>query len=142
MLWTFRADDDIQSGVTLSADGRSLFVGSRDNNIYALDTASGTLTWKFSTGRAITANAVVAASLVLIGSEDSHFYALDAATGASQSARRPLSAHWVCPDRRAGAGKHAWNVTAAGPLSFIDCSLSPNMDAVYFRSHHPCILRP
>ena len=78
------------------------------SQVYALDAATGAVSWQFQTGRAITADAVIAASLVLIGSEDSHFYALDAATGARSAGRRNFRAcrpwHLARPDLVDGMG--------------------------------------
>jgi outer membrane protein assembly factor BamB len=59
----------------------TVFFGSGDHNIYALDAASGTLKWKFSTGDVVHASPAVADGTVYIGSWDSFFYAIDASSG-------------------------------------------------------------
>jgi eukaryotic-like serine/threonine-protein kinase len=59
----------------------TIYFGSGDKNIYALDAQSGKLKWKFSTGDVVHASPAVADGVVFIGSWDSYFYALDAATG-------------------------------------------------------------
>lgn len=58
-----------------------VYFGSGDNNVYALDAASGKLKWKFATKDIVHASPAVVDGLVLVGSWDSNFYALDAATG-------------------------------------------------------------
>jgi outer membrane protein assembly factor BamB len=67
------------SSPTLAGD--SVYFGSGDGNIYAVDAASGKLKWKFTTGNVVHASPAVADGTVLVGSWDSYFYALDAATG-------------------------------------------------------------
>lgn len=62
------------------ADGRVYF-GSGDGNVYALDAASGVLSWKFHTGNVVHASPAIANGLLYVGSWDSYFYALDAASG-------------------------------------------------------------
>jgi eukaryotic-like serine/threonine-protein kinase len=61
--------------------GGTVFFGSGDGNVYALDARSGELRWKFATGDVVHASPAVADGLVFIGSWDSYFYALDAGTG-------------------------------------------------------------
>jgi len=56
------------------------YVGSRDNNMYALDSTTGALKWKYTTGGGVSSPAV-SNGIVYVGSEDSNVYALDATTG-------------------------------------------------------------
>jgi len=59
----------------------SIYFGSSDGNIYALDAATGNLKWKFKTGDVVHASPAIAGGTVFVGSWDSYFYAIDAATG-------------------------------------------------------------
>jgi outer membrane protein assembly factor BamB len=59
----------------------SVYFGSGDGNVYALDAGSGTLKWKFHTGDVVHASPAIADGTLFIGSWDSFFYALNAATG-------------------------------------------------------------
>jgi len=61
--------------------GDTVFFGSGDGNVYALEAASGALRWRFHTGNVVHASPAVADATVYVGSWDSYFYALDAATG-------------------------------------------------------------
>jgi len=61
--------------------GGTVYFGSGDGNVYALDVAGGTLKWKFHTGDVVHASPAVAQGTVYIGSWDTYFYALDAQTG-------------------------------------------------------------
>jgi outer membrane protein assembly factor BamB len=64
--------------------GGSVYFGSGDGNLYALDAASGQLKWKFHTGDVVHASPAYADGVVFVGSWDSYFYAVDAATGAEK----------------------------------------------------------
>jgi eukaryotic-like serine/threonine-protein kinase len=64
-----------------AVSGSNVYFGSGDGNVYALDAASGKLTWKFQTGDVVHASPAVAEGTLFVGSWDSYFYALDAATG-------------------------------------------------------------
>lgn len=59
----------------------TVYFGSGDGNVYALDAASGKLKWKFATGNVVHASPAIADGILFVGSWDSYFYALDAATG-------------------------------------------------------------
>jgi len=64
--------------------GGTVYFGSGDGNVYAVDAATGALRWKFHTGNVVHASPAVAAGMVYVGSWDSYFYALDAASGAQR----------------------------------------------------------
>jgi outer membrane protein assembly factor BamB len=59
----------------------TVYVGSGDGNIYAIDAASGALRRKFRTGNVVHASPAVANDTVYIGSWDTFFYALNAKSG-------------------------------------------------------------
>lgn len=59
----------------------TVYFGSGDNNIYALDAATGALRWKFATGNVVHSSPAVAGGVLYVGSWDSYLYALDTATG-------------------------------------------------------------
>ena len=59
----------------------TVYFGSGDGNVYALDTKTGTLKWKFQAGDVVHASPAIADGKLFIGSWDSYFYALDASSG-------------------------------------------------------------
>ncbi|HKE37874.1 MAG TPA: PQQ-binding-like beta-propeller repeat protein [Candidatus Baltobacteraceae bacterium] len=63
------------------SDG-TVYVGSGDHSVYALDAATGALRWKFTTGNVVHASPAVADGTVYVGSWDRYMYALDAKSGA------------------------------------------------------------
>jgi outer membrane protein assembly factor BamB len=62
------------------ANGK-VFFGSGDGNVYAADTQTGVLQWKFATKDVVHASPAVVGNTVYIGSWDSYLYAIDAETG-------------------------------------------------------------
>jgi outer membrane protein assembly factor BamB len=60
----------------------TVYIGSGDRNVYALDAASGRVRWTFHTGNVVHSSPAVADGTVYVGSWDTYFYALDAASGA------------------------------------------------------------
>ena len=57
--------------------GGTVYVGSDDHKVYALDAATGHLRWTYTTGGAVSGPAV-AGGTVYVGSGDHKVYALDA----------------------------------------------------------------
>ena len=58
-----------------------VYIGSGDQNVYALDANTGALRWSFATGDVVHASPAVASGVVVIGSWDRNVYALDAQSG-------------------------------------------------------------
>lgn len=77
--WQFHTDGQVLSSPV--AVGDTLYVGSSDHNLYALDLAAGAMKWKFKTDSRITSSPAVSGGVVYFGSFDSNFYAVDAASG-------------------------------------------------------------
>ena len=64
-----------------SVAGETVFFGSGDKNVYAVNASDGSVRWKFMTGGVVHGSPAVDAGTVYIGSFDSFLYALDAASG-------------------------------------------------------------
>jgi eukaryotic-like serine/threonine-protein kinase len=80
MRWSFQTDNIVISSPTV-ADG-TVYVGSDDNNVYALDAETGDEQWRFETGLSIEySSPAVANGTVYVGSWDGNVYALDAESG-------------------------------------------------------------
>jgi FOG: WD40-like repeat len=58
-----------------------VYFGSGDGNLYALESDTCDLRWKFKTGDVVHASPALADGVLFFGSWDSYFYAVDAATG-------------------------------------------------------------
>lgn len=70
------AGDWIDSSPTIAADG-TVYAGSWDNYLYALDGETGSLQWRYETGSLITASAAIGPDgTIFIGSYDGILYAI------------------------------------------------------------------
>src|SRR5438552_5750164 len=76
--WKFKAKDAIEGSAAI-VNG-SVFVGSMDGNLYALDLASGQKKWAYKTGP-IKGGPSVHGDHVFVGDSDGIFHCVDAATG-------------------------------------------------------------
>jgi len=62
--------------------GGLVYFGCGDGALYALETATGALKWKFATGDVVHASPALADGTLYFGSWDTYLYGVDAATGA------------------------------------------------------------
>ncbi len=76
--WKFQARDSVE-GTAAIADG-TVYVGSEDEFVYALDLETGALRWKFKAGP-VKAPVAARGGLAYAGNLDGMFYCLDGATG-------------------------------------------------------------
>ena len=77
--WTFTAGDSIHSSPAI-VDG-TVYVGSRDYHLYALDAATGKMKWSFQGGSWFDSSPAVSGGVVYCGCNDGYLYAIDAKTG-------------------------------------------------------------
>ncbi len=77
--WVFETGDKIWS--TPAIDGNTLFIGSFDKKLYALNATDGSKKWTFETEGAIVATPLVDNNTAYIGSFDRYLYAVDAVNG-------------------------------------------------------------
>ena len=81
VLWEFETEGMVWSSPAVGADG-TVYVGSWDRKVYALDGKTGAKIWEFETGRYVSSSPTVSADgIVYIGSDDNKVYALDGKTG-------------------------------------------------------------
>jgi PGF-CTERM protein len=59
----------------------TVYVGSYDHKLYAVDATEGSEEWSFGTGDLVFPSPTVADGTVYVGNNDSELYAVDAATG-------------------------------------------------------------
>lgn len=79
LKWTFTTGGAIHSSPAV-VDG-TVYFGSRDSHLYALDAATGELRWSFKAGSWVESSPVVVGGVVYFGCNDGNLYALDAKTG-------------------------------------------------------------
>lgn len=80
-VWRYPTSGSIRSTPVIS--GGTMFVGSDDNSLYAIDARSGELSWLggFRTKDDVIASAAVAPGLVIFASMDANLYAANVSTG-------------------------------------------------------------
>jgi len=77
--WKFHTNGQVLSSPAVADN--TIYIGSSDHNLYALDADSGTLKWRFATKGRVTSSPAIASGLVYFGSFDGTFYAVDATDG-------------------------------------------------------------
>ncbi len=80
--WKFHTGGQVNSSPAVV--GATVFVGSTDGNLYALDRESGTQKWKFDTKSRVVSSPAVANGLVYFIAYDGNFYAVDSGSGAAE----------------------------------------------------------
>ena len=74
-----------QGAVAIAADG-SLYLGSRDGYLYALDPEDGSVQWRYDAGKSlITASAISPGGAIHFGDDDQSIYALNPPSNAGDS---------------------------------------------------------
>ena len=82
--WTFKTGFSVYSSPVIGADG-TVYMGSDDFKVYALNGATGVLKWSYTTGGPVTSSPAIGADgTVYVGSWDGKVYALNGATGAKK----------------------------------------------------------
>jgi outer membrane protein assembly factor BamB len=74
LKWKFETGSEVTSNPTVA--GNTVYVGSEDGYLYAVDADSGSLKWKFKTGSEIQSSPAVSGDTVYVGSEDGNLYAI------------------------------------------------------------------
>jgi serine/threonine protein kinase len=78
-LWTFKTEDEIRGAPVF--DNGNVYVGTYDNNLYAINASEGKFLWKFPSEGGIVGKPTVNDGVVYFGSEDQRLYAVSARTG-------------------------------------------------------------
>ena len=81
LKWKFITGGPVTSSPVIDENG-VVYIGSTDNNLYAINAEDGTLKWKFQTEVAIdrSSPAIDQNGVVYIGSYDGYLYAFDTKT--------------------------------------------------------------
>ena len=77
--WRFQTDGEVRSSPAVVDD--TVYVGSYDGHVYALEASGGTKQWSFQTDGNVYSSPAVVDGTVYVGSRDGHVYAIDAASG-------------------------------------------------------------
>jgi outer membrane protein assembly factor BamB len=128
--WKFHTNGQFLSSPAI-ADG-TVFIGSTDGSLYAVDQATGAQKWKFATRARVTSSPAVESDVVYFGSFDGAFYAVDAKSG-------QLKWKFATAGERRYAGKRLHGNEPAGetmpdPFDFYLSSPAVANGVVYFGS--------
>ncbi len=143
-LWSFECEDEIRGTPLVYND--VVYIGSYDNNLYAIDKKSGEFLWKFASEGGVPTRPAAEDGVIFLASEDHRLYALSADTGElvwSYYADGPIRsspvlyeghAFFGCDDRflhvvNLRTGRRAWRVETAGR---IHCTPLVQEERVYF----------
>lgn len=77
--WVFRSGAAVYSSPAI-AEG-TVYFGSRDHRLYAVDATTGAKRWEYETGSWVESSPVVVGGIVYFGSNDGKLYAVRADTG-------------------------------------------------------------
>lgn len=77
--WTFETDGAVRSSPAIVDE--TVYVGSDDGHLYAIDAETGTEVWSFETGGPVVSSPAFLRHVVYVGSDDGRLYALSAETG-------------------------------------------------------------
>jgi outer membrane protein assembly factor BamB len=77
--WLFATGGMVVSSPAVS--NGFVYVGSDDNNLYAIDAITGNEKWRFKTGSFVRSSPTVVKDMVYIGSFNGNLYAIDAISG-------------------------------------------------------------
>jgi outer membrane protein assembly factor BamB len=128
VLWKFQTGDAIEAAVAVA--GGTVYLGSLDENLYAIDLAKGTEKWKLKLGP-IKAAPAYADGVVYVGDLDGFFSAVDVATKArlwkyetgSETSAPNFSGNDIlfgCHDEHlyclTKQGKRRWRFKTDGPI--------------------------
>ncbi len=79
MLWKFKTGESVKSSPVI--DSNLVYVGSNDNNIYAIGLHSGQKVWEYKTDDSVEASPLYIDGTVYAGSTGGFFYAIDTNNG-------------------------------------------------------------
>jgi predicted small lipoprotein YifL len=75
-LWAFNTSGNVKSFPAIGSDG-TVYVGSQDNMLYAINGKSGVKLWEFETGDNVSSSPVIGSDgTVYVGSDDNKLYAI------------------------------------------------------------------
>ena len=78
LQWRFLTEGDVISSPSVL--GQTVYIGSGDGRLYALDRTTGAKRWAFDAGNPIPSSPAVGDGAVFFGTRDGQYFAVDAAT--------------------------------------------------------------
>ncbi|MCA0231130.1 MAG: PQQ-binding-like beta-propeller repeat protein [Bacteroidetes bacterium] len=103
VTYTVTAEDGSTQAYTVNVtvakpvNNGTVYIGSMDGNLYAVDALTGAKKWQFVTGDAVLGTPTVVNGVVFFASWDKKLYALDAETGAKKWESNPATVALLQP---------------------------------------------
>lgn len=130
-LWSFESEDEIRG--TPACLNNTVFIGSYDNNLYALNASNGDFIWKYATEGGIVSRPALYEGNLFFGSEDKRLHVISARSGRLlwtyytdkpiRSSPRIAEGHiFIGSDDNylhavnASTGRRTWRIEAGGPV--------------------------
>jgi outer membrane protein assembly factor BamB/tRNA A-37 threonylcarbamoyl transferase component Bud32 len=79
LLWNFECEDEVRGTPTVS--NGVLYIGSYDNNLYALNAGTGEFIWKYPTDGGVVSKPAILEGNVFFGSEDKRLHVVSTRSG-------------------------------------------------------------
>jgi outer membrane protein assembly factor BamB len=144
--WRYSTGSNVFSSPAI-ANG-TVYVGSYDHNLYALNATTGSKTWNYTTGDIVWSSPAIASGVVYFGSNDGRVYALNSSTGTQIWNYTTGNAVQSSPTVTAGVvyigsndyNEYALNATTGGKIwsyttgQFVNSSSAVVNGVVYFGS--------
>ena len=85
----------VTSSPAISSDGKTIYVGSLDRHLHAINVETGQMIWKYKTGSSINSSPCISpdGSIIFVGSNDHKLHAVDARNG--EKIWEYLTENWV-----------------------------------------------
>jgi outer membrane protein assembly factor BamB len=128
--WKFPTGNRVVSSPVI--DNKTIYFGSDDGNIYAVDSESGRQLWKYTTKGAVSSTPAIADGVLYVVSYDGKLYAINAATGATKWKFATEGEHRF--EAKGLDGLEPKNQTMADPFDIYLSSPVVVQGAVYFGS--------
>lgn len=78
--WSFKTNGEIISSPAIGADG-TVYIGSDDANLYAIDSGTGIMKWSYAMGAAVESSPLIGPDgTIYVGCDDGKLYAINAST--------------------------------------------------------------
>ena len=87
--WSYPTGGAVISSPAIANKGGVVYVGSLDDNVYALNATTGAKLWSYPTGSYVDSSPAVANGVVYVGSYDDNVYAFDQQGGLLVRTKQP-----------------------------------------------------
>ena len=127
--WKFKTGDQIKSSPAI--ENGTVYIGSSDANVYAVDLETGEEIWRYHTSDAIEAAPLVVGGSVYVGALDGFLFAIDANSGSLRwkyetDSQIAGAANWT----RSSDGRDLW-ILVGSHDNFLHCLNSADGKVVW-----------